>query len=76
MVHLARAIKEAQQDEKHCYHCSSLNHFIRDCSLVKLARKELNLYYKEGTSPKKEAQTPLGGKMTLLKVPQNGTSKA
>ena len=23
IVHLARAVKDAQQDEKHCYHCSS-----------------------------------------------------
>ena len=25
IVHLARAVKEAQQDEKCCYHCSSTN---------------------------------------------------
>ena len=23
MVHLARAVKDAQIEEKHCYHCSS-----------------------------------------------------
>ena len=28
IVCLARAMKEAQQDEKCCYHCSSLEHFI------------------------------------------------
>ena len=28
IVHLARAVKDAQQEEKHCYHCSSLDHFI------------------------------------------------
>ena len=28
MVHLAQAIKDAQVEEKHCYHCSSLEHFI------------------------------------------------
>ena len=27
MVCLARAIKDAQADEKHCYHCSSMEHF-------------------------------------------------
>ena len=27
IVHLAQAVKEVQQDEKHCYHCSSLEHF-------------------------------------------------
>ena len=25
MVQLARVVKDAQMDEKHCYHCSSLN---------------------------------------------------
>ena len=31
---LARAVKDAQQWEKHCYHCSSSDHFILDCPLV------------------------------------------
>ena len=35
IVHLARTVKEAQQDEKHCYHCSSMEHFICECLLVK-----------------------------------------
>ena len=28
IVCLARAMKDAQQEEKCCYHCSSLEHFI------------------------------------------------
>ena len=28
MVHLARAVKDAQVDEKCCYHCNSPEHFI------------------------------------------------
>ena len=32
MVWLARAVKDAQTDERHCYHCSSPEHFIRNCS--------------------------------------------
>ena len=31
MVWLARAVKDAQMDEKHCYHCSSPEHFIHNC---------------------------------------------
>ena len=27
MVRLGRAVKDAQTDEKHCYHCSSPEHF-------------------------------------------------
>ena len=33
MVCLVRAVKDAQKEEKHCYHCSSLDHFIHDCPL-------------------------------------------
>ena len=35
MVHLVRAMKDAQVEEKHCYHCSSLGHFICNCLLVR-----------------------------------------
>ena len=28
MVHLVRAVEDAQVEEKHCYHCSSPEHFI------------------------------------------------
>ena len=35
IVHLAWAVKETQQEEKCCYHCSSPEHFINDCPLVK-----------------------------------------
>ena len=44
MVRLARAVKDAQMDEKHCYHCSSPEHFIRNCPPMKTARdkKQLN----------------------------------
>ena len=35
MVCLARAVKDAQADKKHCYHCSSPDHFIHNCLLVK-----------------------------------------
>ena len=31
IVHLARAVKDAQQTEKCCYHCDSPDHFIHDC---------------------------------------------
>ena len=43
IVHLAWAVKEAQQDEKCCYHCSSLEHFICECPLVKTSRSAIHL---------------------------------
>ena len=43
MVHLAQAVKDDQQEEKCCYHCSSLEHFIHDCPLVKASRMDPHL---------------------------------
>ena len=70
IVHLATAVKDAQE-EKHCYHCSSLEHFIRDCLLVKASRMDLHLNQKEGMVPQKGAWAPQG-KMAMPKAPQDG----
>ena len=43
IVHLTRAVKEAQQEEKCCYQCGSPEHFIHDCPLVKASRTDSNL---------------------------------
>ena len=43
IVCLARAVKDAQQREKCCYHCSSPDHFICDCPLVKASRMDQHL---------------------------------
>ena len=43
IVHLARAVKDAQQEEKHYYHYSSLEHFIHECPLVKASRTDPHL---------------------------------
>ena len=59
MVHLARAVKDAQTDEKCCYHCSSLEHFIHNCLLVKTSREKKQLNGKEGMASMKGAWTPL-----------------
>ena len=50
MVWLARAVKDAQMDEKCCYHCSSPEHFIHNCPLMKAARDKKQLNGKEGDS--------------------------
>ena len=59
MVRLARAVKDAQTDKKHCYHCSRPEHFIRNCLLMKAARDKKQLNGKEGTAMVKGAWTPL-----------------
>ena len=35
MAQLARVVKDIQMDERHCYHCSSPEHFIHNCLLMK-----------------------------------------
>ena len=58
MVQLARAVKDAQMDERHCYHCSSPEHFIHNCPLMKTTRDKKHLNGKEGMVMVKGAQTP------------------
>ena len=58
MVWLVRVVKDAQTDEKHCYHCSSPEHFIHNCPLIKAARVKKQLNGKEGMAMMKGAQTP------------------
>ena len=65
----ARAMKDTQMEEKHCYHCSSLEHFICDCLLVKASGVKLHLNSKEGTALKKGAWVPQT-KVTMSKTPQ------
>ena len=69
MVPLARAVKDAQADEKCYYHCSSPEHFIRNCPLVKTSREKKQLNGKEGMASKKGAWTPLTT-VNALKSPQ------
>ena len=58
MEHLARAVKDAQMEEKCCYHCSSPKHFIHNCLFVKRSRENTQLNGREGMALKKGAQTP------------------
>ena len=58
MVWLARAVKDTQMDERCCYHCSSPEHFICNCPLMKTARDKKQLNGKEGMVMAKGAWTP------------------
>ena len=69
MVQLARAVKDAQTDEKHCYHCSRLEHFIHNCLLMKTARDKKQLNRKERTVMTKGAQSP-STTASAIKSPQ------
>ena len=75
MVQLAKAVKDTQADEKHCYHCSSPEHFICNCPLVKTSRDKKQLNGKEGMASMKGAWTPLAT-ISTMKSPQMEAPKA
>ena len=75
MVWLARAVKDAQVDEKHCYHCSSPEHFIHNCPLMKTTRDKKQLNRKEGMAMVKGAWTPLKS-ANVTKRPQQEAQEA
>ena len=58
MVRLARVVKDTQVDERCCYHCSSPEHFICNCPLMKATRDKKQLNGKEGMAMVKGVQTP------------------
>ena len=65
MVQLARVVKDSQAEEKCCYHCSSPEHFICNCLLMKATRDKKQLNRKEGMAmtegspdPSQQPQVP------------------
>ena len=74
MVQMARAVKDAQAEEKHCYHCSSPKHFIHNCLLLKTTRDKKHLNGKEGRAMMKGAWTPLT--TSAAKGPQKEAQEA
>ena len=74
MVQLARTVKETQMEEKHCYHCGSLEHFICNCPLVKALGAKMHLNCKEGAALKKGVWA-LQMKVTMPKTPQEEAPK-
>ena len=75
MVHLVQAVKNAQVEEKHCYHCNSPEHFIHDCLLVRVSRENMQLNCKEEMVSRKRAWTPQMN-MTMPKNPQEEVPKS
>ena len=58
IIYFSRAVKEAQQDKKCCYHCSSMEYFIHECPLVKASRSATHLNQKEGMAPEEGSPDP------------------
>ena len=75
MVQLATAVKDAQTDEKHCYHCSSPEHFICNCPLMKTTKDKKQLNGKEGMVTMKGVWAPLTT-TSAMKSPQKEAQEA
>ena len=75
MIQLARVVKDAQTDEKLCYHCSSSEHFIRNCPLMKTARDKKQLNGKEEMAMMKGACMLLTT-TNAIKIPQKEAQEA
>ena len=75
MVWLAITVKDAQTDEKRCYHCSSPEHFIHNCPFMRTTRDKKQLNGKEGMATVKGAQTPPKSANTT-KTPQQKAQEA
>ena len=75
MIRLARAVKDAQMDEKCCYHYSSPEHFIHNCPLMKTARDKKQLNGEEGMAMMKGAWAPLTT-TNAIKSPQKEAQEA
>ena len=73
MVQLARVVKDAQTDEKCCYHCSSLEHFIRNCSLMKTTRDKKQLNGKEGMCNDEGSPDPSNHNKNHKEPPEGGS---
>ena len=71
MVHLAWAVKDAQVEEKCCYHCSSPEHFIHDCPLVR-ASKENTVKPQGGDGVKEGSPDPLHENNNTQELPGGG----
>ena len=71
----ARAVKDAQQTEEHCYYCASTDHFIHNCPQLTEMKADVPLNQKEGMVLRRRGQAPQG-KMAALKVPKDGMPKA
>ena len=68
-------MKDAQTDEKCSYHCSSPEHFICNCPLMKTTRDKKQLNGKEGTAMMKGAWVP-PTTTNAIKRPQKDAQEA
>ena len=72
-MNLARPVKDAQAEEKCCYHYSILEHFICNCPLIKTLRENAQLNGKEGDGVKEGSLDPSGNGQYPKEPPDGGS---
>ena len=70
---IGEAVKDAQAEEKCCYHCSSPEHFIYNCPLMKTARDKKQLNGKEGMASMKGSLDPSDNNKCHGEPPEGGS---
>ena len=72
MVHLVRAVKDVQVEEKCCYHCSNLEHFIHNCLLIKTEGKH-TVKWQGGDGIEEGSPDPSGNSQHTKEPPDRGS---
>ena len=75
MVCLARAVKDAQADEKCCYHCSSPDHFIHNCPLIKMSEGKGTVKWQGGDGNKEGSLDPSDKSQYVKESPDRGSQR-
>ena len=73
MVHLAMAVKDAQADEKHCYHCSSLGTFHLQLPTCKDFQRKETVKQEGGDGINKGSLDPSGNDQCHEELPDRGS---
>ena len=73
IVHLARAIKDAQMEEKCCYRCSSPEHFTHNCLLIKTLRENKQLNGQGGDGDEEGSPDPSNNSQCVKEPPDGGS---
>ena len=73
MVHLARAAKDTQVEEKCCYHCSSPEHFICNCLLIKTMRENAQFKRQGGDGIEEGSPDPSNNSQHTKELPDGGS---
>ena len=72
MMCLVRAVKDVQTEEKCCYHCSSPEHFICNCPLVKTSRQN-TVKWQGGDSIEEGSMDPTDNSQHIKEPPNRGS---